>query len=73
MHNSRTAVLNSFWSRHTVQKEKSFFTPFDVLFFVLSEKFAPQEVPSHTPWGVWAPPIENCCSTIKRLTLILHW
>ena len=27
--------------------------PFDVLFFVLSEKFAPQEVPSRTP--TWEP------------------
>jgi len=25
------------------------------IFFVLSEKFAPQEVPSRTPWGVSTP------------------
>jgi len=44
---------------------KIIFAPFDVLFFVLSEKFAPQEVPPRIPWGCERPQLRTAALEYK--------
>jgi len=48
---------------------KIIFAPLDVLFSVLSEKSAPQEVPSHTPWGCEHPQLRIADIGIHKIKL----